>query len=163
MSGGNFLRYTAMLTFAFALLLSPSSMAQQKIVAGTEKLLFDSANRERGARGLPLLTWDEALARAARKHAELMAELDVLAHQLSSEPDLVTRAWEARAKFSRITENIGGGEDPSKFHDGWMHSAEHRANILDTAVDCIGIASGRRYGPVVCRRGFRPCRQNPFD
>lgn len=30
--------------------------------------------------------------------------------------------------------------DASKFHDGWMHSAEHRANILDGAVDSAGIA-----------------------
>lgn len=115
-------------------------MAQQKIISDTEKLLFDSTNHERVARGLPLLTWDEALARAARKHGELMAEQDVLAHQLPDEPNLTTRAWEAGARFSRITENIGRGEDPGKFHDGWMHSAEHRANILDRAVDSIGIA-----------------------
>ena len=138
--GGNFLRYRAVLTFAFVFLVSQACIAQQKIIGDTEELLFDSANRERAARDLPLLTWDEALARAARKHAELMAEEDVLAHQLPGEPDLTTRAWEAGASFSRITENIARGEDPDKFHDGWMHSAEHRANILDSAVDSIGIA-----------------------
>lgn len=136
---GEFLRYTVVLTLAFVFLLSPPCIAQQTLT-GTEKLLFDAANRERGTRDLPLLTWDEALARTARKHAELMAELDVLEHQLSGEPDLVAQAWKAGARFSRITENIGRGEDPSKFHGGWMHSAEHRANILDSKVDSIGIA-----------------------
>lgn len=137
---GNFLRYRAVLTFAFVFLVSQACIAEQKIIGDTEELLFDSANRERAARDLPLLAWDEALARAARKHAELMAEEDVLAHQLPGEPDLTTRAWEAGASFSRITENIARGEDPDKFHDGWMHSPGHRANILDSAVDSIGIA-----------------------
>lgn len=136
---GKFLHYRAVLTFAFVFLVSQACTAEQKIIGDTEELLFDSANRERAARDLPLLTWDEALARAARKHAELMAEEDVLAHQLPGEPDLTTRAWEAGASFSRITENIARGEDPDKFHDGW-HSPGHRANILDSAVDSIGIA-----------------------
>lgn len=115
-------RYTVVLTFAFLMLLSPACVAQQKTISDTEKLLLDSANRERTDRGLPLLTWDEALGRAARKHAELMAEQDALAHQLADERDLTTRAREAGARFSRITENIGRGADASKFHDGWMHS-----------------------------------------
>jgi hypothetical protein len=157
--GGNFLRYRAVLTFAFVFLVSPACMAQQKIISDTEELLFDSANRERAARDLPLLTWDEALARAARKHAELMAEEDVLAHQLPGEPDLATRAWEAGARFSRITENIGSGEDPNKFH-GWMHSAEDRANILDSAVDSIGIALvegiGRSFAVEDFARAVKP-------
>ena len=132
--------YTPVLTLAFVILLSPACVAEQNIISDTEKLLLDSANRERADRGLSLLTWDEALARAARIHAELMAEQGTLSHQLPDERDLATRAREAGARFSRITENIGRGEDASKFHDGWMHSAEHRANILDGAVDSIGIA-----------------------
>jgi hypothetical protein len=158
--GGNFLRYRAVVTFAFVFLLSQACMAQQKMISDAEKLLLDSANRERAARDLPLLTWDEALARAARKHAELMAEQDVLAHQLPGEPDLTTRAWEAGARFSRITENIARGEDPGKFHDGWMHSVEHRANILDSAADSTGIALvegiGRSFAVEDFARAVKP-------
>src|ERR671922_79137 len=113
--------------------------AQQRI-PDTEKSLFDSANRERAGRKLPLLKWDEALARAARKHAELMAEQDLLEHRLSGEPDLPTRAREAGASFSHITENIGMAVSADKFHDGWMHSSGHRANILDADSDSVGIA-----------------------
>jgi hypothetical protein len=114
-------------------------MAQERI-SGTEKLLFDSVNRERKARELPLLKWDGGLARAARKHAELMAEQDLLEHQVPGEADLATRAQEEGARFSHIAENIAMGPSADKFHDGWMHSPGHRANILDPASDSIGIA-----------------------
>jgi len=124
---------------AAVFLLARACPAQQKI-PDTEKLLFDSANRERAARHLPVLKWDEGLARAARKHAELMAEQDLLEHRLPGEPDLPTRARESGATFSHITENIGMAVDAYKFHDGWMQSPGHRANILDQVADSIGIA-----------------------
>lgn len=127
--------------FLFLLLLfsGKACLAQQKIPE-TEKSLFDAANHERAERKLPLLKWDEGLARAARKHAELMAEQDLLEHRLSGEPDLPTRARNAGASFSHITENIGMAASADKFHDGWMHSSGHRANILDADSDSAGIA-----------------------
>lgn len=124
---------------ALLFFFSQSGSAQQKI-PDTEKSLFDSANRERAARHLPGLKWDEGLARAARKHAELMAEQDLLEHRLPGEPDLPARAREAGANFSHITENIGVAASADKFHDGWMHSPGHRANILDAESDSVGIA-----------------------
>ncbi|HKW60984.1 MAG TPA: CAP domain-containing protein [Candidatus Acidoferrum sp.] len=113
--------------------------AQQKIPEA-EKSLFDSANQERAERKLPPLKWDEGLARAAHKHAQMMAEQDLLEHRLSGEPDLPTRAREAGANFSHITENIGMAVSVDKFHDGWMHSPGHRANILDAYSNSVGIA-----------------------
>jgi len=127
------------LTFLFVAALAESSIAQQKI-PDPEKLLFDSVNRERAASNLRVLKWDEGLARAARKHAELMAEENILAHQLPGEPNLMTRAQDAGASFSHITENIGRAEYAKQFHDGWMHSPGHRANILDEGIDSVGIA-----------------------
>lgn len=124
---------------ASILLLGEACLAQQKIPE-TEKSLFDAANHERAERKLPLLKWDEGLARAARKHAELMSEQDLLEHRLSGESDLPTRAREAGARFSHITENIGMAVSADKFHDGWMHSPGHRANILDSDSDSVGIA-----------------------
>ena len=129
----------AVLAFAFVCLFSHACLAQERI-SDTEKLLFDSVNRERAAKELPLLKWDEGLARAARKHAELMAEQNLLLHRLPGEADLTTRAREAGASFSHIAENIGMAAYAGGFHDGWMHSPGHRANILDAAIDSIGIA-----------------------
>lgn len=127
------------LALAVFCLFSQKCLAQERI-SDTEKLLFDSVNRERAAKELRLLKWDEGLNRAARKHAELMAEQNLLLHRLPEEADLATRAREAGVNFSRITENIGMAAFPGGFHEGWMHSPGHRANILDAAVDSIGIA-----------------------
>src|SRR5713226_9066739 len=133
----NCLAHRAAQIFAFVFLFVHPCLARQKM-SDAEKLLFDSVNRERAARELPLLKWDESLARAARKHAELMAEQDLLEHQVRGEADLATRAQEEGARFSHITENIGMAAYAGGFHDGWMHSPGHRANILDAAIDSIG-------------------------
>jgi len=114
-------------------------VAQQKI-PDAEKSLLDSLNYERSLKGLPLAKWDEGLARAARKHAELMAEENIVVHQLPGEGTLVRRAQDAGASFSFITENIGRAEFVKDFHPGWMKSPGHRANILDSGVDSVGIA-----------------------
>ena len=129
----------AALAFAFVFLFSHAGLSQERI-PDAEKLLFNSVNRERAARKLPLLKCDEGLARAARKHAELMVEQNLLLHRLPGEADLKARAREAGVSFSHITENIGMAAYASGFHDGWMHSPGHRANILDVAIDSIGIA-----------------------
>ena len=135
----NCLAHRAAQIFPFVFLFVHPCLARQKM-SDPEKLLFDSVNRERTAKDLPPLKWDEGLARAARKHAQLMAEQDLLEHQVPGEANLATRAREDGVRFSHITENIGMAEDAGKFHDGWMHSPGHRANILDAAVDSIGIA-----------------------
>ena len=137
--GRNCLGHAAMEALRVALFFSCLCLSGQKIPE-TEQILFDSANRERAARHLPALKWDEGLARAAREHAKRMAEQDLLEHQLPGEPDLSTRAREAGASFSHIAENIGVSPSADKFHDGWMHSPGHRANILDADSDCVGIA-----------------------
>jgi len=131
--------HRAVQTFAAVFLFAHVCPAQQKI-SDAEKLLFDSVNRERAAKELQVLRWDDRLAVAARNHAELMAEQDLLLHRLPDEADLTTRARDAGARFSHITENIGKAVYASGFHDGWMHSPGHRANILDAAVDSVGIA-----------------------
>ena len=136
-----------------ALSLGPACIAQEK-VPETEKFLFEAANHERAERKLPLLKWDEALARAARKHAELMAEQDLLEHRLPGEPDLPSRAREAGASFSHITENIGMAVDAHKFHGGWMQSPGHRANILDKDADSVGIAVAQSEGELYAVEDF---------
>src|SRR5215468_3228030 len=125
--------------FQVVFLFAQACLAQYN-TPDTEKALFDAVNRERAARHLTLLRWDEGLARAARKHAKQMAEQDLLEHQVPGEPDLPTRAREAGASFSHITENIGMAVDADNFHKGWMHSPGHRENILDPTADSIGIA-----------------------
>jgi uncharacterized protein YkwD len=108
-----------------------------------EKLLFDAANRERAAAGLQALRWDSALAAAARQHAQVMVNQNLLLHQCPGEPPLDERAAQAGARFSLIAENIAVGPNPASIHDGWMHSPGHRKNILSAEVSAVGIAAMR--------------------
>jgi len=122
-----------------ALLVCVSGLITAQKKTSSEQDLMDAVNRERKARELPILKWDEGLARAARKHAELMAEQKLLEHQLPDELELAVRAHDAGASFSHITENIGVADWANAFHEGWMQSPGHRANILDPHIDSIGI------------------------
>lgn len=106
----------------------------------SERELFDLLNHERTANRLPELKWDNALFKAARKHALLMLDLNTLEHQLPSEPGLEERFRSAGARFTYIAENIAIGKDAATIHSGWMDSLGHRANILSPRVTAVGIA-----------------------
>src|ERR1700756_5652054 len=96
-------RHIALSTSSIALamlLWSVGIGTAQKKASSVEQELIDAVNRERKERSLSILKWDDGLARAARKHAELMAEQRVLQHQLPEEPELSVRAHDAGARFS---------------------------------------------------------------
>src|SRR5580704_9293756 len=123
-------------------------------VSAEDKLLLDATNRERSAVGLQPLKWDEALATAARQHAQVMASQNLLLHQCLDEPPLDQRAAKAGARFSRIAENIAVGPNPETIHNGWMHSAGHRKNILNVEVTAVGIATMRGSGGLFAVQDF---------
>ena len=119
-----------------------------------EKFLLDAANRERAAEGLQPLRWDNALAEAARQHAEVMASQNLLLHQCLNEAPLDQRAAQAGAKFSTIAENIAVGPNAQRIHDGWMHSPGHRQNILNANILAVGIATTRTSGGLFAVQDF---------
>ncbi len=106
----------------------------------SEGELFELLNRERSANHLPELKWDDALFKAARKHALLMLNLDEIEHQLPGEPGLEERLAASGARFTYIAENIALGKNSSTIHSRWMDSPGHRANILSARVTSVGIA-----------------------
>ena len=120
----------------------------------SERQLFESLNRERAAQGLSALQWDNALFKAARHHALLMLNLNMLEHQLPSEPGLEPRLAEAGARFSIIAENIAIGPNPETIHKGWMNSPGHRKNILDPRLTSVGIAAVRGPGGLFAVQDF---------
>jgi uncharacterized protein YkwD len=119
-----------------------------------DKLLLDAANHERSAAGLQALKWDDALATAARQHAQVMASQNLLLHQCLDEPPLDQRAAKADAKFSMIAENIAVGPNAETIHNSWMHSPGHRKNILDADFSAVGIATIRGSGGLFAVQDF---------
>jgi hypothetical protein len=120
----------------------------------SERQLFEALNRERTAQGLPALQWDNALFKAARRHALLMLNLNKLEHQLPNESNLEARLAEAGARFGAIAENIAVGPNPGGIHAGWMDSPGHRKNILDPRLTSVGIAAVRGPGGLFAVQDF---------
>lgn len=81
-------------------LLAVSAPAQE--YSRAERQLLAATNREREARGLPALRWNEALAVAARRHDQIMVEHQTISHDFPGEPSLPTRVTRAGAHFSRL-------------------------------------------------------------
>jgi hypothetical protein len=99
-----------------------------------------SGNQARAAAGAGPLQWDPALAAAARQHCLQMAAEGPIAHRYGGEADVAGRAGQAGARFSLIEENVAIGPSPASIHAAWMHSPDHRANMLSPAVDRVGVA-----------------------
>ena len=98
------------------------------------------ANQARAAAGAAPLQWDPALATAARRHCLRMAAEGQISHRYGGEPDVRERAGRAGAHFSLIEENVAIGPTPASIHSAWMHSRDHRANLLSPDVDRVGVA-----------------------
>jgi hypothetical protein len=105
-----------------------------------EQYLLAAANQERAALGLRPLHRDPLLASAAVQHAERMAEHSGISHQFPGEAELTERAASAGVRFSVVSENVGEAPSAVQIHDMWMHSEGHRTNLLDPAVDAVGIS-----------------------
>jgi|ERR1700722_14742518 len=118
------------------------------------RILFDAANRERAAQHLRPLRWDDSLASGARLHAQRMAQLNTLSHQLPGEEDFKARALRAGAHFSSLAENIAEGPSAAGIHSQWMNSPPHRENLLDPGLDSIGIAVAERGGELFAVEDF---------
>jgi uncharacterized protein YkwD len=111
-----------------------------------EQFLFSAANGDREAHGLAPLRVEMRLVQAATLHAREMASHAAISHQFPGEPELAARASSAGVHFSLVTENVAESPNPGGIHELWMHSAGHRANLLDPQVDAVGIAVVSRGG-----------------
>lgn len=119
-----------------------------------EQYLFQTANEERLARGLPALQWDEALYRAAWLHAREMAARRSISHQYAGEQELASRAQSAGVHFSVVAENVAEAPTAPMIHRGWMESEHHRDNLLDARLDRIAISVLRRDGQLYAVEDF---------
>jgi uncharacterized protein YkwD len=111
---------------------SPNSPVQQQVLA------LVNLNRRRG--GCDGLSLDRRLIDAANEHAADMARHDYFAHESRNGDGAGDRVNEAGYHWKRYGENIARGADSAyEVVDGWMHSPEHRENILDCKLDQMGI------------------------
>jgi len=144
------LRHGALLCLALSAVIAPrfasASDAQAFSMQSSVNQLYALANQARAMHGAAPLKWDPALAASAMQHCTLMARARQIEHRYRNEADVPLRASQAGARFSLIEENIASGPYASGIHQGWMNSPEHRANLLNPAIDRIGLAIVARNG-----------------
>lgn len=128
------------------LLLATPAMAQRKDAA---REIFRLTNADRARHGLAQLEWNDGLARAAEAHMRWVLDEGRLSHQYPGEALLPERARRAGVSFSKVAENLAAAFSAPMVENGWMHSPEHRRNILDPGLDAVGIVAqwynGRLY------------------
>jgi uncharacterized protein YkwD len=103
-------------------------------------------NKERTSRGLGALTRSAPLDKAADRFADDMVDRGFFDHVSPGGGTFMDRikaaGWVASGSWT-AGENIAWGSgslgSPGSIVDGWMHSAGHRANILNGAFTQIGI------------------------
>jgi uncharacterized protein YkwD len=108
--------------------------------------VFRLVNAERATAGLPPYAWDPHLAVAAQRHAEDMAAQGYFSHTSLDGRTFADRAGEAGYDASPRGENIAMGyPSPEAVMDGWMSSDGHRANILASGSNEIGVGLHERH------------------
>ena len=95
-------------------------------------------NQARGGNGLSSLQNNSQLQTAAQGHTEWMARAQNLTHGTVEE--MVSRIRAAGFTGSPVGENIASGQtSPAQVMNSWLNSAPHRANILDSRFNYIGV------------------------
>lgn len=121
-------------------LLGLATLGQAQQSAQAEQELFRLMNQDRAQAGLGALEWNQWLAQAARDHCQEMVKRGQLSHQFPGEPGVRDRIAATQLRFNVSGENVAFGPSAAEVNDGWMHSPGHRANILKSKYDAVGVA-----------------------
>ena len=101
--------------------------------------MLDMINDERSKVGLPLLYFDEELAKVARKHAGDMFRRGYFSHYNPEGKSPFDRIRKEGIQFSIAGENLALAQNLSLAHNGLMESPSHRANIQHKSFGRVGI------------------------
>ena len=120
-----------------------------------ERLMFELMNEARVEEGLEPLKWCEPCAEVARSHSEDMYTEGFFSHVNVDGLDPFERMQRARIPYRLAGENLAVAPTAREAHEGFMASADHRANILRREFDQVGI--GVYEGPygLMCTEVFR--------
>ena len=121
----------------------PARYAPIPADARLERDLLDLTNDERAQAGLGTLLPDEALALAARHHAQEMRDLNFFSHSSPTldNATLGKRVAQAGSAALSVGENlalVGAQETAQQSVHGWMESPGHRRNMLEPSFTHVG-------------------------
>lgn len=115
----------------------------EQVSAGQSSMtsqVVNLVNSERAAQGLTALQKDSRLAALAQQKAEDMAKNQYFSHTSPTYGSAFDMLKAAGYSYKTAGENIAMGQkSAASVMDGWMHSSGHRANILHTSYEKIGV------------------------
>lgn len=119
------------------------SSKNEQVSAGQSSMtsqVVNLVNSERAAQGLTALQKDSRLAALAQQKAEDMATNQYFSHTSPTYGSAFDMLKAAGYSYKTAGENIAMGQkSAASVMDGWMHSSGHRANILHTSYEKIGV------------------------
>lgn len=119
------------------------SSKNEQVSAGQSSMtsqVVNLVNSERAAQGLMALQKDSRLAALAQQKAEDMAKNQYFSHTSPTYGSAFDMLKAAGYSYKTAGENIAMGQkSAASVMDGWMHSYGHRANILHTSYEKIGV------------------------
>lgn len=119
------------------------SSKNEQVSAGQSSMtsqVVNLVNSERAAQGLMALQKDSRLAALAQQKAEDMAKSQYFSHTSPTYGSAFDMLKAAGYSYKTAGENIAMGQkSAASVMDGWMHSSGHRANILHTSYEKIGV------------------------
>ncbi|NLL70412.1 MAG: SH3 domain-containing protein [Epulopiscium sp.] len=115
-----------------------------------EREMFNLINQARKAQGLAPYTIDMDVVRVARIKAKDMVENKYFSHESPTYGSPFNMLKQFGISYRAAGENIAGNRSVQAAHDALMNSSGHRANILNSQYDRvgIGIVPDPRYGKV---------------
>jgi uncharacterized protein YkwD len=114
--------------------------------SGLSGSIVELTNAERVNAGLSALRVNTQLMQAAQIQADQMAQLGRLEHELSGAkyPTPSDRLAAVGYRWQTYGENIAMGQPTAAaVLDSWMHSSGHRANIMNSKFQEIGVGYAR--------------------
>ena len=109
-----------------------TSTAPAFALSDVEACFFNSLNAERAERGRPKLVLKSDLTTVARRHSGRMADDGTIYHNQNLRNEVDGNWW-------ALGENVGMGPTCKAIHDAFMASPGHKANILDTDYNQVGV------------------------
>lgn len=127
---------------------TPAQLTQQSILSAVNE-----ARRINGDH--KPMTYNVALETAARSQANLMAQKDILAHDLGVK---LRERVTAAGYYGAVGENIAGGQTSlEQAIEGWLNSPGHRATLLSDKFVEFGLAWAHTSSSIKSRYGNYWC------
>ena len=128
----------------------PPAPAPANGLTGEESKMVNLVNQERMNQGIKPFAVNMQLVTLARKKSQDMVDKNYFSHTSPTYGSPFDMMKNAGVSFKTAGENIAGAATTESAHQNLMNSPGHRANILNTSFNQIGIgiAPGSVYGNI---------------